>query len=718
MAPSRTNRVRGTTLIEILVTIVIFLIGILAVLQIFPKGFQILVYGRNQSVASALARDEVERLESRASELPAMIVSASRDANGNLFVNPATNPNSLGPIASAIDQFGSVFNYDGSYLPLDYNTIDGTLDQGSNIYPQNQVSADDNWMRFSGPNTMRHVVGESRIVPAPRLVGGSTAMYGGLIVLNFGPVDFYKNPNNSTNSINVYGNDLNPYYVPANASAFSGTLGTGTVISSVQHTDDEYYIVSPQTNAITLALPVGPSTLLNGTANAANNRIYEISLSAYILVNSKYVRRDYTGLTVSVPNGTPDVNGILPLYEESLSSLIPSLGSVDLSTLRVRRGFLQVPSGANWQAYEPYTCELVNPQLGVILFSPFAFGVTINGPSGPQPLVARIDYDVYDWRILREDFRFPANQIAQHVLAVGNIRVGGQAEFDGSQNTVNGVPANVILPLEGPNSQTYIASNTGLSDNFVLVDLDTGGVYLQKYNLANAPAQPLDTYITINKSNGLITVKDLEPGTTGTQANLLLPDGTIMQNVTIDNRAVRALYQPKSQFAVQVFKPASTYTQSPTPPGAGQFAIGADINGAATRIYFPVTDLGRKVSAGVINYRRQGDTSPRQMFDQDFVIAFPSVPDGVGLPCIDVANVDYLATTLDVSIDAHSFGYAVSGVKGASVAVRALWNPASFQLGTDASNDSKGNITKAGLWGQNWRQALNETYLEQGDLIP
>jgi len=47
----------GTTLVEVLVVMVVFLVGILAVVQIFPKGYQLLLLTRGKSVGQALARN-------------------------------------------------------------------------------------------------------------------------------------------------------------------------------------------------------------------------------------------------------------------------------------------------------------------------------------------------------------------------------------------------------------------------------------------------------------------------------------------------------------------------------------------------------------------------------------------------------------------------------------------------------------------------------------
>ena len=94
---NRVQRSLGTTLIEILVVIVVFLVGILAVIQIFPKGFQLLLLTRSKLTAQALARDYVEQLKSRPDQLPSQIVAAHYD-NGNIIIDSGKDPNDLGPI--------------------------------------------------------------------------------------------------------------------------------------------------------------------------------------------------------------------------------------------------------------------------------------------------------------------------------------------------------------------------------------------------------------------------------------------------------------------------------------------------------------------------------------------------------------------------------------------------------------------------------------------
>ncbi|HTQ09351.1 MAG TPA: prepilin-type N-terminal cleavage/methylation domain-containing protein, partial [Fimbriimonadaceae bacterium] len=68
------SRRSGTTLVEILVVIVVFMIGILAIAQIFPGGLRILEYSQFDTMATSLGRSEMEMLKNHADQLPEDIV--------------------------------------------------------------------------------------------------------------------------------------------------------------------------------------------------------------------------------------------------------------------------------------------------------------------------------------------------------------------------------------------------------------------------------------------------------------------------------------------------------------------------------------------------------------------------------------------------------------------------------------------------------------------
>lgn len=650
---SRARHNAGTTLIEVLVVIVIFLVGILAVVQIFPKGFQILLFSRNASVATALSRDEIERLKSRPDQLPDGIVALY--PNGTIDYN--RSPFDLGLAADEVDANG-----------------------------MSRLAGDDRgeWTRFAGANATRHVIGETRRVPSPRRVGaaGDVNMYGGLFVCQFNPVDTVTGT-----GFQVYGNDLN--------------LQLNDWKPEDDRVDSDAFLADAS----------GTPTLRVASGNRV--RQYRVSFSAYVQDGAGYVRRDFPGLRfeVPIPGVTP-----YPLYSQTLASLLllPEnnidgrynglvLGAIDPSSVRVQRAFEEIGMVTPWNPEDIYQYRLLTPQLGVLLFHPRASGEFIPRGSGKEALKARVDYDVYDWRVLREEFRFPYGLPAQHRLAVGSLKVGGQTGPDG--RTQIG-----IENLEGPNAVAALG-NTGhtRADHFVLMDLDTGGVILEKPDgEAAGTANPI---ITLDKSSGLISVRDVDgDASNGITVQMRLPDGTIVTDMQIDNRALRALYMVRSEYAVQVMKAPSLYAATFALPSYGQYYVGGSgVGGAQTRIYFPRSDAGRKVSFGEINYRRAGDISPRQITSQDFVIQ-GSAGDPLGLPYIDITAVDGSATQIDIT----TYGYAARDVKAASVAVRTIWNPDFVRL----TNNATQNVTeRIDRWTRGYRKSTNETYLEQGSLL-
>jgi hypothetical protein len=640
---------------EVLVVIVILLVGILAVVQIFPKGFQILMVSRNNSVSSALARTESERLKSAPEQLPMSILPVVLQ-DGVYITDPTFDPN-------------------------------GTNSMGDRLLPNGVLQRDGvalgNWQLFSGPNAVKRVVGESRRVPAPRSVGSSSVFYGGLLVLQFGPIDY--NPGNSDypSNLSVYGNDLVPQFRSPDPNE--------------RYYDGQYYVSAADSNAVTLGLPSGPE-----------QRQYRVAFSAYINQGGTILKRDYIDVDrVNVPAAAPDAfTGKYPLYAVSLQSLIPdSLVSVDPNTLAVQRAYKQIASNFGF-SNDPYEFKLLDTNIGVLLFNPLANSTYINKPGGREPLLARVNYDVYDWRILKDDFRLGLNSGAQqHKLSVGSLKVAGNTGIDGLKET------NIPILESAPTQSGY--SNTSSADearanNLVIVDMTTGGVVMERLPGDAAPPQPVtNPLVTVNKSTGVITFIDSNGNPAdGTQGRILLPDGTVL-TATLENRALRAMYRVRNEFSVQVLKASSRYTSSPTaPPGASQFYVGGtDGVGNVTRIYFPRMDAGRKVNLSEVNYFAGGQA--RQISGQDMIIRYQP-NDVLGLPSVDIAEIDGAASGFN-----YASGAAVRGVKGASVAVRVLWNPDSFFL----SQDPIENMARLEKWGQGYRRSTNETFLERAEVV-
>src|SRR5450432_4216945 len=98
------RRQAGTSLVEILVVIVVFLTGILAIVQIFPGGFRLLGTTRNNEIASQLGRSEQERLKGMSEQLPEQIVAVSYLFNAGqvgILIDSTRSANDLSPASGA-----------------------------------------------------------------------------------------------------------------------------------------------------------------------------------------------------------------------------------------------------------------------------------------------------------------------------------------------------------------------------------------------------------------------------------------------------------------------------------------------------------------------------------------------------------------------------------------------------------------------------------------
>ena len=75
----RTSAQRGFTLIEILITLVILIIGIYGMLRVFPPGFSAIEVSGQRTIAAQLAEAELARWKLHPEALPDAIVATDYD---------------------------------------------------------------------------------------------------------------------------------------------------------------------------------------------------------------------------------------------------------------------------------------------------------------------------------------------------------------------------------------------------------------------------------------------------------------------------------------------------------------------------------------------------------------------------------------------------------------------------------------------------------------
>jgi type II secretory pathway pseudopilin PulG len=628
---------RGTSLIELLVVIVIFLIGILAVIQIFPKGLQIIDATRNTSMMNALARAELDRLRGRVDQLPEQIIPVIYSVSGSVVSVSADanrNVDDISPYSNRLDQNGNLLDTIGNSLG--------------------------NWQYLSGANNVRRVIGEGGAVPAPRPVG---TQFGGLMVLQFAPIVF--NPS-FQGLFTVYGNDL--------------VRRDGTPPNFGRVRDWEYYVEDADDAAATIYL-------YNPTPNPIE---FRIAMSAWITNGPNNYRREVVdGPSIVVPAGASYQGFPLANFAGTMA-MGESFNGAEFDSIKVQRLFQRVPNATAFTG-DPYEYKLMDETLGLVLFNRTGFNYTIPRQNGRRvPLTARVNYDVYDWRILREEFRVAATYPAEQKMALQNLMHLNKTMADGRR-------------FAGLN--VTVSDGAGGTENrdFLMLDLQSGGIVARQS-------------LQVDYSRGIVTMIDSDSNpTNGVQIGVVYPGNNAATTVNAVGRPMRVLYMASGEWSVQVTKAASSYRGEFNRPGYGQYYAGGSRQAffgaplvpgeSTTRIYFPPMDAGKKVTVGQIWYDTATSTEPLLLQNQDFLITNSPADQTVGLPYIDLRTYDPDA----VSINYARYGVGVRGVKGASVRVRVLWNPTTFAL----TNVEATNIERLEQWGRNYRRISAESYLQK-----
>lgn len=655
------RRRRGASLIEILVVIVVFTVGILTAVQVFPGGLTVLRANRSNTVANALARAEMERLKATVEQMPEAVLSAAYPFRGGfreIELDLQRRPGDFTPPATGLDRNGTLFDADGGL---------------------------GNWALYSGANIGRVVVGEGRTIPSPRFIDGvGGTRFGGLLTLQFAPLYldvFVNDPTLGRIPFVLYGNDLVRFIVdgvPAN-----------------QRLRRDYTAFVDE-DGLELTVPQGP--FRPDLAPGAFSRNYRVSARVLFSNGGNLVAQDLVRV-VRIPMPTaanaPRLNvpvDLGTLFADPSGTL--TFERVEPDTVQVARLFdevttffteAQIQSSPNLLDDAVYQYQRVNDRLGMFLFHPQgAQYFERRGGQSRVPLRVRVDYNVLDWRLIRDEFRVPSDAPFQQKLILDSLKVLRDQDVD-------------RRPYQGLGFPVPDGTGAQVATDFLVVDQDTGAVI--------AP----NSY-TVDKSLGVIRFIDVDGNlNNGLSADVIFQGRANADRVLdIRNRALRAVYMARGEFAVRPIKAVSRYrlTFSST-LGIGQAYVGGtDVSAPAslpTRIYFPLSDIGKKVVVGEIWYQAAGQR--RNLVEQEFLIQAPAAGDWSRYAFIDIREKDPAATAFD-----FSFGYAAREVRGASVTVEVTWNPSFFTILEDPAE----NLRQLGIWLGQTRRVTTESFLMKG----
>ena len=162
----------GTSLIEVLVTFVVFLVGMVSVLRMFPGGFLSMRHTENATLAHRLAQTEIERWEGKTANLPSGIL-----AWGEVAGSPGVNV-----VLTDVDPA----NLEDPLLPGGYY--------------------------FSDANKYRRINSESTRIPVPTAANWNM---GSVYVLGFSPIA-WSNTTPNPDPIVIYGGEMRRKPFPRN----------------------------------------------------------------------------------------------------------------------------------------------------------------------------------------------------------------------------------------------------------------------------------------------------------------------------------------------------------------------------------------------------------------------------------------------------------------------------------------------------------------------
>lgn len=330
---------------------VVLLVGIMTVVRMFPVGFGVVKAAESQTIATRLAQQELERWKNMAANLP----------DGILPIN----------------ENGDVLN---SQLPGP--PFEGITETSPGVFERGNVL------------NIRQVEGETTPIPmASRFQTGGGMNYGSRYTLAFGPIDLkyvHDEPNIVIRSGDLRRRTADSGYPPRYLRAGQYAVDYELVQGQDYEGQLVFHVAFPKDLAVT-------------------DRKYYISYSYSVAQTAGAEPEVYSSVSQLVhrlPGDTTIAGG----DDDWIEVPVPTAGlpngaeivGVERYSDTCARGFIAKDPAADWSD-SPYEYYIADSLLGIIAFNPKGYGLYEYTARGIRPIVARIDYLIYDLRILRED---------------------------------------------------------------------------------------------------------------------------------------------------------------------------------------------------------------------------------------------------------------------------------------------------------------------------
>ena len=693
----RCGRSPGFTLVELLVTLVVLLIGIYGMLRIFPRGYTAIQVSQQRTTAAQLAEAEIARWKLHPESLPDAVVAT--DYDGNLIQSTIVgNADSLrqllvyGEMAALVEPasyttlalpYGNVGveNLDFYAKALIYNPLDLTPSQFDAAQAQMPASGSNrpntvhrNWQ----PNSLhlpRTVIGER--IDIRRL--GRTALGVPFYLLSHAPLAPLRKNDPGTSDDDVY----------------------------VDVYDAQAWRYVP--------LEVGELGEREFTLNRDNGTLYFGSSDSPV-TEDRWFKIDYTHpTTLQRVLGQPIAAGSWALgYGQTGSPTLPA--GVDPDTLVVHERLVQV-SDADLLLVTDESARrnifYVNPETTISGRIQFPLVLQID-PRPSDIANVKIDYRVYDWSILGFDVEVPSDGIVR--LPVGRIKGptyinpprqprpqevarGIRRYFDWGGQIVGRSPLD-------PGTWAYV----------VAVDRQSGEI-LTDHDGEEWPANPYE-----RRSRFLVDYRDGRLDFNYEGWEVYQPNADI-DVFTRSARTYRIFCRAESDWAVQLMVTARRYGRSasgdPGGPPVGAEGGGSDVlltygwpgfpydDPRRKQVYFPLSEQGQAVAIDYY-YMDPGSGDLRFIEGEVHTVGAPNVTDRGIWVC-----------PLSSELENTPYTWGPVAVRGISVRARATWvSPGRATTLQDlvwALSQSPPARAVPSL-GETWHQVIVDTYLTRAPI--
>lgn len=625
MRQNHTGVAKGFSLIEVLVTMTILVIGILAVARIFPYGFLSIQQTEDINLARAAASTQL-------ADIPVAynsITAGLPDSQGNLVEINNINPDNL--VAGTVNELNALETAYNFALPANYP-----------LYS------------FSDVNQLRYVHGEQFTVPS-----ANPALH----TLSLGPVYnvFHSDTSgNPADSLSVHSLPLltmpeTATPTPGNPEPLPNVPNAQSYAIDYANSEIAFYPEAPLTGSPTLT-----RTFLITYQGYPSNSITPVTYTISIVVPD--VAQGSAAFWQPIFGSSTTVLSPAGVAVNQLPSLIAGSEQVTIQYHLVGTGPTISPV---FQSGYPYQYAVYSPQetgnanIGTIVFNPLAHGQTVS-----------VDYLTYDNHIIRDDRTMPDIAPYNIQLSFPNVLIQGDIRAD--QTLYDGLYHDIPGDTTRDEADAVIINRqTGLPIFYV------AGTTIYLYNLANPYNNGQDAVVgVLDPKRGI-----LEFAASGVEAVNALGHNEQTLPLRILYRAAKG-WGEQIQQAAQTYTPLGAVGVNGLPP-TDCYIGGGLSGGVSTRIYFSPSEEGKTITLSNVYYTtaQTVSTNPSTYgLATSLTLQIGNLTDSVNgaqLVYADITDAIPSATSLTSVVN----GLAVGSVQGESLKSRVVWHNNTLQNG-------------------------------------